>query len=110
MKNKRKFFISFFMIVMIISCNKDKPQDLSVLPDLIPYRVGNKMGYCDKKGNIIVETKYDEVERFSEGFAGVMQNAKYGFIDLSGKEITEIAYDATRPFYHNLAPVCIKDK
>lgn len=58
------------------------------LPVLIPYRKGNKWGYCDKNMIIKIECKYDEVTLFSEGLAAVKLYTYKGFtiyIDKNGK-------------------------
>ena len=63
------------------------------LPDLIPYRKGDKWGFCDKDKNIVIECKYDEVGMFYEGFSKVKLNKSYGIINELGKEIIPIKYD-----------------
>jgi hypothetical protein len=45
---------------------------------------------------VIVPPKYDRVENFSDGMAGVMLNDKWGFIDKTGKEIISPKYADTR--------------
>lgn len=58
---------------------------------------GNLCGLMDKKGNIILEPKYDYISNFSDGRAVVRKlvdgNLKYGMIDKKGKEIVEPIYD-----------------
>ena len=56
-------------------------------PLLIPYRKGNKWGFCREDKTIVIECIYYSVKRFSENFAVVNKNGKYGFIDKNG-EIT----------------------
>ena len=63
---------------------------------LIPYRKGDKFGFCDPDKNIIVPPKYDSVEFFSESLARVKLNGKYGLIDKVGTEILEPAYKYLR--------------
>ena len=44
--------------------------DLSIysdLPKLIPYRKGDKWGFCDRNKKIVVECVYDWARPFSEG-------------------------------------------
>ncbi|GJD22941.1 hypothetical protein RIVM261_078970 [Rivularia sp. IAM M-261] len=43
---------------------------------LIPFQVGNKWGYKDKKDLEIIEAKYDFAHSFSEKIAAVKINDK----------------------------------
>lgn len=72
---------------------------------LIPYRKGDKWGFCNEKKNILVEPKYDDAVPFSEGLAGVRLNNKYGYIDKTGQEITPLKYDEARSFDKGFALV-----
>ena len=45
---------------------------------------GDKWGYIDKTGNLIISYKYDEAASFSCGIALVKENDKIGIIDTSG--------------------------
>lgn len=54
-------------------------------PQLIPYRKGDKWGFCTADKKILIDCVYDEVEPFSEGLAVVKQFGKYGFIEPNGK-------------------------
>ncbi len=46
---------------------------------------GDKHGYADKDGKLVVPLIYDEAMAFSDGFAAVKQNGKWGFLDSLGK-------------------------
>jgi len=52
----------------------------------IPYFNGSQWGFCDKYKNILIDCKYKDVERFSEGRAIVYQNGMK-FIDLAGNVV-----------------------
>ena len=43
------------------------------LPELIPYRKGDKWGFCDRFKNIVIECIYDEVTRFENNRANVTE-------------------------------------
>lgn len=54
---------------------------------------------------------YDEAKVYSEGFAAVSKNGKWGYIDKSGKELTGFIYDYCGSFSENKAIVGkLKDK
>ena len=65
--------------------------------------VGKKKKY--KTGDVVIPFKYDEADFFSEGFAGVKLNGKWGFVDKSGKVVVPIKYDQVSSFYYGLAQV-----
>ena len=53
-----------------------------------------KWGFKNKKGDLIVDYKYDMVTELNEyGFAGIKKDGKWGVIDSSGKVIVEPTYD-----------------
>lgn len=58
----------------------------------IPVKKNNKWGYLDSKGEIVIETTYDSVEPFHNGYAIVCKNNLYGIIDTTGKCIVDIQY------------------
>ena len=41
---------------------------------------GEKHGFADKDGKLVVPLIYDEAMTFSEGMAAVKQNGKWGFL------------------------------
>ena len=77
---------------------------------LIPYRKGNKWGYCDRDKKIVIKPVYDDANPFSEDLAAVKINGKWGCIDKKGKMIIQTVYDDIRPFYDGLAAVTVDDK
>ncbi len=67
-------------------------QNTSV-PDLIPYRKGNKWGFVDKKKNIIIPCEYDDAQPFNiHNLAIVQKNNKYYLLNKSGKILTNTEY------------------
>jgi len=56
-------------------------------PELIPYRKGDKWGYCDRNKKIVIECKYDEVEKFHNGVAEVKVNNEKFFINTKGEKV-----------------------
>lgn len=64
------------------------------LPELIPYRKGNKWGCCDKNKKIIIEPKYSKVEFFdlNKFFLKVEKDGLEGIINAKGEEIIPCIY------------------
>lgn len=55
---------------------------------------GDKWGFVDSNGNVVVDYKYDKVTEINEyGFAGIEVDEKWGVIDDSGKVIVEPQYE-----------------
>lgn len=114
-------FIFFFSLFSQLAFCED-----AKLPDLIPYRKGNKWGFCDKNKKIVIPCKYAYVFPFKEGLARVnlggkatkpigdsmleVLDGKCGFINKTGKEIVPVKYDYAEDFCEGLALVLIYGK
>jgi hypothetical protein len=80
MRNLKKFFTMAFLFILLGTT-------LGICqPELIPYRKGDKWGFCDRNKKIVIPIKYDLVWPFSEELAAVKLNGKLGYIDKEGKE------------------------
>lgn len=75
-----------------------KPEE----PFLIPYRKGNKWGYCDRSKNIVIDCVYDEVWPFNEGLSSVKLNNKYAIINQSGVLNSQFEFDWIYPYAESL--------
>jgi hypothetical protein len=71
------------------------------VPVLVPYRKGNKWGFCDSNKNIVIPTVYDQAGVFEDGIAPVMMKGKQGFINTKGAVIIPLMY-YTIPRYSEL--------
>ena len=65
------------------------------LPDLIPYRKGDKWGYCNKEGKIIISPKYSKVNIVWKDVNRLIvnYNGLEGVIDYNGNKIIPFIYD-----------------
>ncbi|RLD82879.1 MAG: hypothetical protein DRJ15_00120, partial [Bacteroidetes bacterium] len=52
--------------------------------DRIPFLDGDKWGYADNNGDVVIEAEYDQAFPFCEGAAKVMKNGFFGLIDKNG--------------------------
>lgn len=58
------------------------------------FRIYNKLGFMDRKGNWIIEPLYDSLWEFDEeGYCRAEINKKWGYIDRKGNWIIEPLYD-----------------
>ncbi len=74
-----------------------------------------KFGFIDKRGDLVIDLKYEEVRGFSEGFAAfrVSDSNKWGFINKTGKVVIEPRFETAYwigSFHEGLAPVCAEWK
>ncbi len=53
---------------------------------------GQKAGYIDKTGKVVIPAEYDSVGEFSEGLAAVEKDGKFGVIDKTGKTVIPFQY------------------
>ena len=81
------------MLICLISCQTDKSNGI---PNPIEAQYfedyespTNKWGYIDTRGQVIIESKYDDARDFSCLRAAVNLNGKWGFIDRAGQLIIE---------------------
>jgi len=77
---------------------------------LIPFRKGDKWGYCDENKNLVIPAIFDEAGRFSEGLAPVKINGKWGFIDSSGRLCIPAIYEKVEPFLGGIANVSLNKR
>ncbi|NGQ97031.1 WG repeat-containing protein [Brevibacillus sp. SYP-B805] len=76
---------------------------------LLPIQQGDKYGFINRDGKVVISPQYDEVGPFLEGLARVVKDGKdgrkYGFIDLNGKEVIPLAFSYANDFSEGLAAV-----
>ena len=57
-----------------------------------------KLGYIDKKGDVVIDFKFDSATSFSDGLASVTVGEKSGYIDKQGEEAVSLRFDVATPF------------
>lgn len=81
---------------------------------LAPARVGNKWGYINTRGEVVIEPQFDGAGMFSENRAWVKTKGengwKYGFINKNGEMVIEFLYSAAKPFREGVAAVCMDNR
>ena len=79
--NRTVATVSALFRVLVVMC-LFLSADMQCLAGNRLYPVKNdegKFGFMDRKGNLIVPYKYDDIYNFSEGLAAVMKDGKIGF-------------------------------
>jgi hypothetical protein len=60
---------------------------------LCAVRIGDKWGYIDKTGAVVITPQFDSAGIFSEGLACVRKGRKVGYIDKTGKLAIPMKFD-----------------
>lgn len=68
---------------------------------------GDKHGYLDRQGKLIIAASFEQAEDFSEGLAWVRVGDKWGLIDDQGKPTLQPTYASARPFKNGVALVSL---
>lgn len=105
---KQKFFTNALIAIdnFIISNQSFVIED----QQLIPYRKGDKWGFCTTDKKIVIDCKYEKVFPFIKGMASVRKDDKWGLVDKDGNKIFECIYDNELNFFEGLAAAKISDK
>lgn len=76
-----------------------------------PIREGEKAGYIDRTGKIVIQPRFRWTTRFSEQLAAVSNAAyKWGYIDRRGEVVIPLQFNDAEPFSEGRAAVKIGDK
>ena len=67
-----------------------------------------KYGFCDSRGMILVEPKFDFMESFSGGLAVVRIDGKYGYVNADGRLVVKPKFDWAYPFHDGVGGVQLK--
>jgi len=72
---------------------------------LAPVFIGDKYGFINKCGEVVIPPLFEVARPFSEGLAVVEMAGRYGFIDKTGKLVIEPQFDLVGDFSEGLAPI-----
>lgn len=70
----------------------------------VPASLGEKSGFLDLRGKVVIPFTYDTVDPFFDGLAAVEKRKKWGYIDRNGKLVIPLEFDQVGPFGNGLAP------
>ncbi|MEN7793072.1 WG repeat-containing protein, partial [Clostridioides difficile] len=59
---------------------------------LAGVKIGDKWGFIDKEGKIVINPIFNDLQPFKENLAFVMKDDKWGVIDKNGKVIIQFKY------------------
>lgn len=72
---------------------------------LVPVKKGNRYGYGDAFGNLLIDYIFDDAKNFCEGLAAVKVGNRWGYIDKKGDYAAICEYTEARDFSGGMAIV-----
>lgn len=68
--------------------------DVDVMTEdgVIAYKEGEKWGYVDTSGEVVIAPIFEEAKSFSNGIAAVRKGGRWGFIDMSGQQVIDCQF------------------
>lgn len=73
--------------------------------DLFGAVKDQKFGFVNRSGNLIIPFQFDEINKFSEGYAGIKTGDQWGYIDHNGALVIPYQFDEVGEFNRGLAIV-----
>jgi len=68
--------------------------------NLAPAKLGDKWGFIDTSGQIVIPARWNDVGGFSQGRCAVVdERGQWGYIDDAGATVIAMHYDQTTPFF-----------
>ena len=68
---------------------------------------GDRRGYIDKQGQVVINPSFDDARWFSDGLAEVRLGGQWGYIDKQGQTVINLQFKGTREFSEGLAAVSV---
>ena len=84
---------------------KPQPSATGDMGDPKPAKIGERYGYMDSSGMIVIDPLFDEAGKFESGIAMVRIGERSGFIDKQGKTLGDRLWDLVFAFSGKLARV-----
>jgi WG repeat protein len=81
------------------------------LPDeLVPKRVGEKIGFVDARGSLKIPAEFDDALPFQDGLSAVEIGDKWGFIDTNGRQVIRPQFEEAYYFTEGAGLAKSKDE
>jgi len=94
------FVLVFVLATLLLSCQQSQIIEV--------YETGDKYGYFDTTGKVVIEPVFEHAHDFSDGLAGVgISDSEYGYIDKNGKMVIAPNFYYVYPFCQGRATVNI---
>jgi len=70
-----------------------------------PAPIGTTWGFIDNRGNVVIPSRFESVQPFSEGLAAAKYEGRWGYINRSGAEVIPFRYRTAQSFHGGVAIV-----
>jgi hypothetical protein len=77
---------------------------------LAPVKVGERWGYVNRVGRMVISPQFDDAESHSLGLAQVKVGERWGYINLSGQMVIPAQYDEALSFFADLGGVKVGER
>jgi hypothetical protein len=77
--------------------------------ELARFSKDNMSGFIDNTGKIVIESKYDNADVFSEGLVAVAMGDKWGAINEQGKQVIDFQFSDRFDFREGMARIQAKE-
>jgi hypothetical protein len=91
--------------IRLVDCEKNSDREVAVTDNCIIISLNGKYGFCNSRGVVIVEPKFDFMESFSGGRAVVRIDRKYGYVNTRGHFAIRPKFDWAYSFYDGVGAV-----
>jgi hypothetical protein len=96
---------SFVLLLILTQCIQ-----ICIGYEIIPYKVGDKWGYINIKGKVIVRAYYDYAGPFKDGYSVIKLGNKYAIFNIKGEIIIPFSERILYGFYNGLCRFSINGK
>jgi hypothetical protein len=87
------------------SCDRFTPTQTDEVRPLFPAPIGVAWGFIDNRGKVVIASRFEAVQRFSEGLAAAKYEGRWGYIDRRGAEVIPFRYRTAQSFRGGVAIV-----
>lgn len=111
--NKLAIIVTIFCALLLAACSSSSKQQKAPMK-LFPFSNGEKFGYADMEGKVVVQPQFEHAYMFRDGIALVRvgageKPARYGYVKEDGTMLTEPIYVEATQFNEGLAWVVKED-
>src|SRR2546423_11632082 len=100
-KFSRIVLIAFLATLVVCSCSNQPNEERP----LFPAPIGATWAFSDNRGNVVIPSRFESVQPFSEGLAAAKYEGRWGYINRSGAEVIPFRYRTAQSFHGGVAIV-----
>lgn len=110
--NKLTIILTMLVAVTFVACSSSSKKQIAPMK-IFPIADGEKFGYADIEGNIVIKPQFDRAYMFRDGVAlvgvGTGNETRWGYVKEDGTMLTEPIYVEATQFNEGLAWVVKED-